>query len=294
MPGFLALADHEPERVRRVKRLILWVAGLCLLAGCAAAPTEEARVFFIDVGKGDAALVMVEGRNYLVDAGPKDAWDRVSAALDHFKVGKLDGVFLTHGDKDHSGGLKALAKSGVGVEAWYASDLYDLDRDVDGHPAEDAAEKRGQYTVYLSAGDTVGPFTVLGPLTRDKDDDNNSLVLMLETSTGRALLTGDMKFDEEEEILSSGQPLGCDLIKIAHHGNSDATSERLIEAATPRVAVVSTDSGERPELPDQRVVRLLEDRNIPLYSTWQSGGGVLVTLDGEDTKAEYVSIPEAP
>ena len=294
MPGFLALADHEPERVRRVKRLILWVAGLCLLAGCAAAPAEEARVFFIDVGKGDAALVMAGERNYLVDAGPKDAWDRVAAALAHYKVGKLDGVFLTHGDKDHSGGLKELSKSGIGVDAWYASDLYDLDRDVDEHPAEDAAESRGQYPVYLSAGEAVGPFIVLGPLTRDKDDDNNSMVLMLETSAGRALLTGDMKFDEEEEILSSGRPLRCDLIKIAHHGNSDATSEHLIEAAAPRIAVVSTDSGERPELPDQRVVRLLNDRDIPLFSTWQSGGGVLVTLDGADTKAEYVSFPEAP
>jgi competence protein ComEC len=270
---------------------MLWVAGLCLLAGCAAAPAEEARVLFIDVGKGDAALVMAEGRNYLVDAGPKDAWDRVAAALAHYKVEKLDGVFLTHGDKDHSGGLKALAKSDIAIEAWYASDLYDLDRDVDEHPAESAAKIRGQAAVYLSAGERVGPFTVLGPLTRDKDDDNNSLILMMETSAGRALLTGDMKFDEEEEILRSGRSLQCDLIKIAHHGNSDATSEHLIEAAAPRIAVVSTDSEERPELPDQRVVRLLEDRGVPLYSTWRSGGGVLVTLQGADTQAEYVSIP---
>ena len=291
MPRLLALADHVPERVRRVKRLILWVAGLCLLAGCTALPAEKARVFFIDVGKGDAALVMAGGRSYLVDAGPKVAWDRVAAALAHFQVGKLDGVFLTHGDKDHSGGLMELAKSGIAVEAWYASDLYNLDRDEDDHPAEDAAEKRGQNPLYLSAGDTIGPFTVLGPLTRDKDDDNNSLVLMLETAVGRALLTGDMKFDEEEEILASDRSIRCDLIKIPHHGNSDATSEHLIDAASPRIAVVSTDSEVRPELPDQRVVRLLGDRGIPLYSTWRSGVGVLVTLGGADTKAEYISIP---
>ena len=274
-----------------MKRLILWVAGLCLLAGCAAAPAEEARVFFIDVGKGDAALIMAEDGNYLVDAGPKDAWERVAAALAHFEVNKLDGVFLTHGDKDHSGGLKELARSDIGIAAWYASDLYDLDADVDEHPAEEAAQIRGQNAVYLSAGEKVGPFTVLGPLTRDKDDDNNSLVLMLETSRGRALLTGDMKFDEEEEILSSGRSLQSDLIKIAHHGNSDATSDHLIEAAAPRVAVVSTDSEERLELPDRRVVRLLEEKSIPLYSTWRSGGGVLVTLQGADTAAEYLLIP---
>lgn len=277
-----------------MKGLLLWLAGLCLLAGCAAAPAEETRVLFIDVGKGDAALVMAGGRNYLVDAGPEDAWDRVAAALAFYGVGKLDGVFLTHGDKDHAGGLKPLAGSGVEVSAWYASGLYAPDRGADEHPAEDAAEKRGQSPAYLSAGDAAGPFTVLGPLTRYKDDDDNSLVMMLETSAGRALLTGDMKFDEEEEILAAGRSLRCDLVKIAHHGNSDATSGRLIDAAAPRVAVVSTDSEERPELPDRRIVRMLEEKGIPLYSTWRSGGGVLVTLQGADTHAEYVLIPGAP
>ncbi len=290
MPRLLALADHESERVQRVKKLILWAVSLMLLSGCAAAPAEEARILFIDVGKGDAALVMADSRNYLVDAGPKDAWGRVAAALAFYGVQKLDGVFLTHADKDHSGGLKELARSDITVSAWYASDLY-VDDGEEGHPAAEAAQIRAQQPVYLSAGETVGPFTVLGPRTRDKDDDNNSLILMLETSSGRALLTGDMKFDEEEELLTSGRSLRCDLIKIAHHGNSDATSDSLIDAASPRAAVVSTDSKERPELPDPRVVKLLENRGIPLYSTWNSGGGVLVTLGGKSTIAENVSIP---
>ena len=290
MPRFLAMADLEPERLRRVKRLLLWVAGLCLLAGCASAPAEDARILFIDVGKGDAALVMAGDRNYLVDAGPKDAWDQVSAALSFYGVSKLDGVFLTHGDKDHSGGLKELARSDVEVSAWYASDLYADDGET-GHPADEAAQIRGQRAEYLPAGSTVGFFTVLGPLTRDKDDDNNSLVLMLKASGSQALLTGDMKFDEEEELLQSGRSLQCDLIKIAHHGNSDATSSLLIDAAKPRIAVVSTDSEARPELPDPRIVKLLAEKGIPLYSTWNSGGGVLVTLEGANTRAENVTIP---
>jgi competence protein ComEC len=116
--------------------------------------------------------------------------------------------------------------------------------------------------VYLSAGDAVGPFTVLGPLTRDKDDDNNSMVLMLETSVGRALLTGDMKFDEEEEILSSGRSLRCDLMKIAHHGNSDATSAHLIEVAAPRIAFCPTASRRMARARRQRAA---EAARIPAY-----------------------------
>jgi beta-lactamase superfamily II metal-dependent hydrolase len=277
-----------------MKRLLLAVASAVLLAGCAAAPAEPAGVLFIDVGKGDAALVMAEGRRYLVDAGPKDAWPRVEAALRYYGVTALDGVFLTHGDRDHAGGLKDLAMSGMDVAAWYASDLY-LDDGEKGHPAAEAAALQGRQAVFLSAGDAVGPFTVLAPLTRDrKDDDNNSLVLRFSAAGGSALLTGDMKFDEEEDLLKSGQSLRCELIKIAHHGNSDATSPALIEAVSPVVAVVSTDSDARPELPDPRIVALLEARGVPLVSTWRSGGGVLVTLAGKDTHAETVNIPAGP
>lgn len=291
MPGFLALADHEPERVRRVRRFLLWAASLVLLTGCAQAPIE-ARILFINVGKGDAALVMAGDQHYLIDAGPKDAWDHVAAALAHYRVRKLDGVFLTHGDGDHAGGLKKLAKSEIEVSAWYASDLY-VDDGKDGHPAAEAAEERGQEPVYLSAGDSVGPFTVLGPLERDKDDDNNSLILMFESAGGKALLTGDMKLDEEETLLKSGRPLACGVLKIAHHGNSDATSDQLIEAADPQIAVVSTDSEERPDLPDARIEALLEARGIPLYSTWKSGGGILVTFEKPQLRVDSVSFPGA-
>ncbi len=275
-----------------MKRLLLLTLTALLLTGCNAAPAETARILFIDVGKGDAALVTADGKHYLVDAGPSDAWDRVESALRHYGVAKLEGVFLTHSDKDHAGGLMPLAKSEVEVSTWYASALYRLD-DGKTHPAAEAAAARGQQIVYLSAGDSAGPFAVLGPVVRSKDEDDNSLVLMLETSQGRALLTGDMKLDGEEALIQSGRSLKCDVLKLGHHGNSDATSDLLIERTSPRLAVVSTDSDERPELPDQRVVKLLEDRGIPLYSTWKSGGGVLVTLDGEP-RAERVSWNTAP
>lgn len=276
-----------------MKRLLLWVVALALLMGCAGAPGETqdpARIVFIDVGKGDAALVMIGGRSYLIDAGPERAWQSVRAALAGYGVSKLDGVLLTHDDGDHAGGLELLARSDIEVSAWYAAAF--RSRDEGAHPAAAAAQIRGQQVALLARGDAVGPFSVLAPVRRDKnDDDNNSLVLMLESAGGRALMTGDMKFSEEEDLLKSGSPLECDVLKIAHHGNSDATSDLLIDRARPRLAVVSTDSDERPELPDRRVVGLLESRGIPLFSTWRSGGGVLVTLDGENTRAENVAIP---
>jgi competence protein ComEC len=280
------------------RMLGLWLLALAALSGMffGCAPSGmDARILFIDVGKGDAALILHGEKRYLIDTGPEKAYGSVAAALSHYGVDALDAVFLTHSDKDHAGGLNALAKSGIYVGAWYASVHYTLDEDASAHPIEQAAAQRGQAPVYLSAGEKAGPFTVLAPIERDKnDDDNNSLVLMFESSAGRALLTGDMKFAQEEDLLKSQQDLSCDVIKIAHHGNSDATSEALMDRAKPKLAVVSTDSDERPELPDRRVTDLLNARGIPLYTTWRSGGGILVTLANDQATAAAVQFGGGP
>ena len=85
------------------------------------------RVVFLDVGQGDATLLMLpDGRAFLVDAGglpvaplqdPLDgpAFDIgervVSRALRAFGVRSLDAFVLTHGDPDHIGGARAVLRS---------------------------------------------------------------------------------------------------------------------------------------------------------------------------------------
>ena len=85
------------------------------------------RVVFLDVGQGDATLVMLpDGKSLLVDAGglpvaplqdPTEArafdiGDRVVArALRAFGVRSLDALVVTHGDPDHIGGGQAVIRS---------------------------------------------------------------------------------------------------------------------------------------------------------------------------------------
>ena len=60
---------------------------------------------FIDVGQGDAALIVApDSTAMLVDAGPNSAEDRLGAYLDALGITEFAYVVFTHPHEDHIGG----------------------------------------------------------------------------------------------------------------------------------------------------------------------------------------------
>ncbi|MDO4572799.1 MAG: MBL fold metallo-hydrolase, partial [Clostridia bacterium] len=224
-----------------MKRVLSMMMGLLLLAGCAGrqpgrtaaetpapaeidAPRGEAaaetaapsgapgalQILFINVGYGDAALLLYDGHAVLIDTGKKSAAPRVFAALSHMGVEALDAVVLTHTHSDHTGGLTALANN-LPVGRVYAASISENKKNGENKVTELCAEL-GLPLTRLDAGDTLPltetlAFEALGPLVYDADDDNdNSLVLGLTVNGRRLLFTGDMQFAEEATLLNAGVP----------------------------------------------------------------------------------------
>ena len=66
-------------------------------------------VHFIDVGQGDSTLIKLDdGKNMLVDCGPKASREKLVNYLNDQKVETIDYFLLTHADADHVGGGKAV------------------------------------------------------------------------------------------------------------------------------------------------------------------------------------------
>ena len=285
------------KRILRVLALLLVVA---LPGGCGAEVGKEpVRLFAVNVGKGDALVLKVGDWVGLIDAGKPVAMGRIRAALKGLGVERLDAVFLTHTDNDHEGGLSWLAESDIPVGGWYAPAMY-TDVKEKKHPMVLAAALRGQSVRWLQRGDalTLGnggaTLRVLAPasLFTDKDD-NNSLVMMLESSQGKMLLTGDMELPEETELLSQGDDLRCAVLKVPNHGDDDTTSAAFANAAAAQVAVISTDSLEKPDTPDPTVISRLEAAGSTVFVTQDAGMGLLVTLENGTATVKAVDI-EAP
>ena len=264
-----------------VLSLCLCLSALPFLSAAKADSGDTLSLLAINIRKGDALLLRSGKSVYLIDTGKKGQYDLLSATLAAEGISRLTGVIITHTDGDHVGGLKQLANSGIKIENVYASRWF-VDEGKK-HPVEKALKGTGLKAQYLSAGDSLpldgGKLSVLGPVKADPEkENNNSLVLLAEGGGGSMLLTGDMEFPEEASLLDKGLIPHADVLKVANHGEDDATSAALLLAVTPRLAVISTNTEDEPDTPSSRVLRLLSAHNIPVLVTQDARRGILITL----------------
>ena len=263
------------------------------------AEDSAVRLLCLNIGKADCLLLMWRDAAYLIDAGYAHTYAALETALSQYGVDHLNGVFLTHCHKDHAGGLLPLAQSGIAVDAWYAARIY---QDLDGgtHPAQLAAGQRGASVIWLDAGDVISlpdgaSFTVLGPLTVNTENENNkSLVMRFHSSEGSILFAGDMKEDEEYELLESGLLSPCDVLKVGHHGDNRATSWPLLLAVQPKAAIICTDSREEPDTPAASTLKRISGAGAQVYVTQQATDAYLLTLKKHTVTVEDIAWQGVP
>ena len=247
---------------------------------------------FINVGKADSALFFVGEKTYLVDTGTKKSVEAILRALETYQVAHLDGLFITHTDKDHVGGLSGLLAAGLSVEKLYTPKIHDKKSD-EKHPVYQASMEYGVPMEWLVAGDVLAidgnhRFAVLGPLSPGEENNNNSLVMDLQTPHGNMLLTGDMEFPEEEELLAAGLIPPAIVLKVGNHGEADASSTAFVARVKPQWAVISTNTEEEKDTPSPRVMKLLWDVKAGVAVTQDATCGIYVTLWEGTASAEKI------
>ena len=240
--GALAVAASDlsllKPRLRRMLPLALvLVAGLSSL--CAFARSWNFRIVFLDADQADCAVVTTHGHTWLIDAG-----DTYTPAADYLSATalSLDGVFLSHPHQDHAGGLtdvlNAFTPKVVYVPAgWY--DAADVTSAVEDGIA--LAVARGVPVIELSAGDAVdlsdeAVLTAYNPVPGVHPEEVNdiSTLALISVRGHTALFTGDLTVNGEPRSIPD-----TEVLKVSHHGASNATSARFLRACTPDIAIVS-------------------------------------------------------
>lgn len=279
-----------------MKRLFVWAIVFCILTGAALAQTD---VLFINAGRADATLVMHKGEkgrtSYLIDTGAAFSAPKVLAALRHFGIDRLDGVFLTHSHQDHVGGLEALLQA-VSAENIYTASFGEINKQGS-IKTQAHVQKLGRQPTVLNRGDRIPldgqpAFEVLAPFAPMARENDMSLVMKLTGARHTLLLTGDLEFAGEEALLKSGQDVGADVLKVGNHGNPDATSEAFAKAVSPKLAVISTDTAEDHDSANPRVFAALSMAKTLV--TENAFLGYLVSLDADVLSAQPLSLAPAP
>jgi competence protein ComEC len=215
------------------------------------------RVTAFDVGQGMALLVETAGHRLLYDTGPgyapgADAGSRVLLPYLRLRgIGALDGMVVSHGDSDHTGG--ALAVLGELQVGWLASSL------PAGHPVARAAPRH----LHCAAGqrwewDGVR-FEMLHPGAASYADTGlkpNARSCTLRITNGRTaiLLAGDIEAAQEAALVSAGADgLRADVLLAPHHGSGTSSSAAFLAAVRPRVGVFQVGYRNRYKHPKKEV-----------------------------------------
>ncbi|MCA9494650.1 MAG: MBL fold metallo-hydrolase, partial [Myxococcales bacterium] len=252
-----------------------WWLGLAVGAACLL-PTRSApdvpRVTFLDVGQGDAALVeLPDGRRILVDGGASAT--QVASWLRRTRVRHLDLVVSSHAERDHEGGLPEVLRS-VRVDELWATEPSDALRE--------AAADRGVPIVGTDA-------SWLSPDPGDQGSANDlSVVLAL----GGVLFTGDI--DEEAELRVAARTDPLPVLKVPHHGSRTSSSDALLDAVQPRLAIVSVGRDNPYHHPHDDVLSRLASDGVTVVRTDEEGTVVVEVAPHElrvRTRQRHVVIP---
>jgi competence protein ComEC len=247
----------------------------------AAPPT----IAFIDVGQGDAILIRDgNGFDALVDGGRKFAGEAVLSHLHKVGVDDLEAVLSTHADSDHAGGLIEVLKTGdIPVEsAFYNGYPGDTDTWAEFETAV-AAEglilTSAQYPAEIDWGEAK--VSVLNPVTGLVDPDQNeaSVVLIIQYGEIEILLTADIDTSAEEDILGRAATLQAEILKVAHHGSKTSSGEDFLEAVGAAEAVISVGPNGYGH-PTVEAMTRIKEAGARLWRTDQAGT-VTVVVDGE-------------
>jgi len=279
----LALWLHGRLRAWRALLVALCAGGVCFAAGPAHSVPE---VVFLDVGQGDATLIRLPGRvEVLVDGGGTPFSDRdvgaqvVLPALRALGVRALDVVVATHADLDHVEGLATvLTELPVGTlvmgPPWPRAAIDGRLRAIAaarGIPVHRA--RRGEIWRF-GRGRRAAELDVLHPPAGALPTSNeNSIALLLRYGGApQVLMLGDAPATVERTLAVPHVPV----LKVAHHGSRFSTSEELLRAARPALAVISVGANHYGH-PDSGVLERLSARGVQVLDT-RSGGAIRLPL----------------
>lgn len=247
-------------------------------------------VTFLDVGQGDCIVVQTGEANYLFDGGSSSQSNVgeyvILPYLKYCGISRLDGIFVSHPDKDHCSGVLELLEMGevnnLRIEGLFLPKLNVEVMEEEMGELLRAAES-GQTPVavtFLEKGDRWKSedvsFQCLHPSEGFPTEDANaySLCFLVKCGQFSLLLTGDVEGAGEEalqEELKYCNIDGITVLKVAHHGSANSTPAELLAQIKPQIAVISSGRNNRYGHPHAETVERLMEAGSEIIGTAEYG-----------------------
>ncbi len=241
---------------------------------------NEFKIYYIDVGEADCTLIKNNNEYTLIDAGNNHDGLKLVEYFKSLGITKFKYVIGTHLHEDHIGGMDYIIKN-FDIEHYYMPDVtseYMTFTEV----VDSLKEKNIKWEVpkidsTFNMGDAK--FTVLW-ISKDEEEINDtSIVLKLEFKNTSYLFTGDATKNVELKILD--KDLKSDVLKVSHHGSSDASSSQFLVKVEPKYAIISVATINDYHHPHDITLKKLNELNVKIYRT-DKDGTIVLSSDGEN------------
>lgn len=248
----------------------------------------------LDVGQGDGLFLRFPGgTTCFIDGGSTSVENvgkyRILPYLKYEGVSKIDYVIFTHLDEDHISGVRELLEmcgtmDGVSIGTMLFPSIANPDDTY--MEMWTLAEDKGIAVHTIGAGDVITEnevdleclYPVKGEYSSDKN--NSSTVLELSYDEFTMLLTGDLGFEGEEELLDMGVLEDIDVWKVSHHGSKYSGSEEFLGCILPNVSLISVGKNFYGH-PTDEILERLTNVGSQTWTTLDSGA-IMLESDGEE------------
>lgn len=229
-------------------------------------PRTGMRMQVLDVGQGQSIVFQTEGRTFLVDCGgdsDEGTADVIVQNLLSQGIRRLDGIIITHQDRDHAGALPYL--------------LTRLETDLLITPFTQEKMELPQIKgeIVFAQNDLKIPLESgcirIFASGYWGDGNENSLCVLFERENCAILITGDRSSLGEKMLLKKVKLPKVDVLIAGHHGSEDSTSQELLEAVQPDIVIISAGKGNSYGHPHKNTLRRLESYGCKVYRTDLNG-----------------------
>ncbi|MFA6184471.1 MAG: ComEC/Rec2 family competence protein [Parcubacteria group bacterium] len=239
---------------------------------------NELKVFFLDVGQGDAILIESGNNQVLIDAGRsgKTVLDRLGKVMP-FWDRKIEVLLITHPDADHYGGFNEIINN-YKVENVIKTDVTSTSGEwltlidkLKNKRVTEIKSTQGTAIVFPSGArlNILYPFFKNIPSNTDKND--TSIVSKLVFGENKFLFTGDLSAEGENILLDKNINISANFLKVGHHGSHYSTGENFLEKVNPKDAIISVGKNNSYGHPHQEILDRFKNRMIQVWRTDQDG-----------------------
>ena len=232
-------------------------------------------ITFLDVGQGDCVIMDTDAGLIVSDGGSSSEEQvgkyRILPYIKYLGYQKIKVAIISHMDADHYSGIQELLKMGR-IE--YLG-LPEIEKDEAMENIIKAAQQNRTTIFYLSKGRKIKTkdvyLKVLHPIRNSKMEKNAASLVMQGSVLGyQLLLTGDVEKEGEEQLLYEGLKQ-AEILKAAHHGSKNSTSNEFLQKVTPEQTIISCGQNNRYGHPHTEMIHRLKTYHTKILRTDKMG-----------------------